>query len=370
MNNSRLLKELLFKKIPQIDKNHFPKEAKEWIAFFKLLQRHRLFFSKSNISILINYLNINFKGVIKTIHLLYKQASVNNRNYKKLKLRLRELATKTSTPLLIVKDLNGDNLYKYYGSLKPFKFDIDILGKYRDIPKIKNFIEEIGFKVHNHLYGWPNETIPQYKFPRFINNKLIYPKIELRYQAITISFSGKMDILNKAIIKNFINELWRNAQIKKGDFAKLPKEYLFVHLCLIYYFEDLCRGLNNLYRIWSFYTPEKDSLDWKKINDIAKRYHIINVLNFVLLLAKREFSLKRSGVLGGSTAMKLALRLIDLDFICRAYLPIDKQDFWRWKDGYIHFLTRGLLAEEPFWRKIIFFLHPKRLLFFIWGLIS
>lgn len=341
MKNTYLLKNLLLNPDSCIPKQDLPDSINQWNEFLTLAHYNKL------TSFLYHFLSCKKcspkipKEIKDKIIGLYTEFIIRQRNYRKIKTKLKKFIKDYSAPLILVKDFQSQKFLKY---------DIDILGRYKDLPKLRQFLEKIGYDPIGYHYGWPDKPIPQYKFSPLSKYKY-YPQIEDRYQAITI-YLTKKNILDKKSIEKFTKDLWQYNNI----------EYSLIYLILIYYFEDGCKGLNNLYRIWQFLNQEKEKLDWEKVGEIARKYKVTNIIAFILTLAGREFMTNTSDRLHlSSRSIQLALRLIDLDYICRARARFPK-------DGYIHFLTRGLLAEEPIWQKILFFAHPKRLFFLLWAL--
>lgn len=351
----------------------WPQNVKEWGSFMDMAHRNKLFTLLYHFLSCNNCNKITPKIIQKSIPKGYLQTLIRYKNYQKIKQKIRQFIKETGTPLILIKDLDAKLVKQYY---PPYyvvqKFDIDIFGKYQHFLLIKEFMKKLNYSVIKH------PLTDQYKF-KLNKKKVCFPQVEFRYQAIN-NTAKKTLIFTLNLNHVFSAKIWRNAQIKKNGFTKLLEEYLFIQLCLIYYFEDNCMGLNNLYRVWLLYNNGKNTLDWEKIWEIAKRYKVKNVVNFVLLLSEREFQCplgkSPSDHLPGvakrlleGVCLRLALRLMDSDYICRAKLPGDR-NFNSWKDGYLHFLTRGLLEDKATLRKLIFFIHPKRLVFLVRMLFS
>lgn len=370
-NNATLLKQLLINHTKCPDKNLWPRNEKEWGSFIDMSYRNRL------VTILYHFVickvcsqftPVDSKNLIQK-H--YIETIIRYKNYQKIKNKIKQFIKNTGTQLILIKDLEKKYMRYYPPFYVPLKFDIDILGHYEDLAKFREYIAKIRYDPKGYHYGWPDKPIPQYKFsPK--DKKSLFPQIEFRYKTFTI-YPTKKNILASESIENFTQELWRNVNFQKDNFAIVTPEYQFIYHALIAYFEDQCRGLNNIYRVWLLSQNIRKQLERSDTKRFARKYSVINVVTFILELADKEFLSNPTNTYDRfylwGLFQKLALQLIDLDYICRAKLPNDK-DFGNWKDGYIHFLTRGLLAKDPLWRKVIFFAHPKRLLFLVWELIT
>lgn len=369
--NAILLRNLLVNHEECPDGILLPKNEEEWGSFIDMSYRNRLVTLLYHFVICKTCFKNTPKETKNLIQKYYIETIIRYKNYRNVKNKIKRFIKNTGTQLILIKDLDRKNLKYYPPYYIPLKFDIDILGQYKDLEKFRKFIGKIGYDPIGYHYGWPDKPIPQYKFS-LEDSKSLFPQIEFRYKAFTI-YLTKKNILISENIDRFTQEIYKNSTFPCGDFTILSPEYQFIHHALIAYFEDNCRGLNNLFRAWVLYNYGKDIIDWKVVDTIAKRYNIQNVISFVLFLIGKEFQSCDTDLgdrlISYQEYQKLALRLINSEYICRTKLSNGK-DFANWKDGYIHFLTRGLLADEPFWRKIIFFTHPKRLLFLFWELIS
>lgn len=359
--NATLLKQLLINHTKCPDKNLWPRNEKEWGSFIDMSYRNRLVTILYHFVICKDCSRDTPEEVKNLIQRHYLDTIIRYKNYQKIKNKIKQFIKNTGIQLILIKDLEKKYMRYYPPFYVPLKFDIDILGEYKHFLTFQEFIKKYEFTAIKH---------PQTEQFKFSTNKKnsYFPQIEFRYQAINNTAQKKL-ILIESLSQKLSIGIWNNLQIQNRGFTKLLEEYLIIQLCLIYYFEDNCIGLNNLFRIWSLAKQTENKLNWQKVDEIAERYSVTNIVSFVLSLAEREFSQNRLDFSHRSISLKLSLRLIDLNYISRAKISVYK-NYANWKDGYIHFLTRGLLAKDPLWRKVIFFAHPKRLLFLVWELIT
>lgn len=307
--------------------------------------------------------------VKETIQKYYLETIIRYRNYKKIKNKILQFIKKTGTPLILIKDLEEKLIKKYYPPYYvPQKGDIDLWGKFKDFKKFREYISKIGYDPHGKRFDWPEYLLPVYKF--YPTDKKSYlPQIDFRYHSLIIP-SFKINIMDKNDTIRLTDEIWKNTISKQNDFTRLSIKYLFLHSCLIYYFEDICKGLNNLYRIWILLYAKRREYTKEEINTLTQKYHINHVFNFVLSLVERSFPKKKEQVII-NFYVKLALTLMDFRFTCLVYNPQKKYNFWTLSRGWhIHSLTRGLLSNESLWRKFVFLIHPKRVANFILGLFT
>jgi hypothetical protein len=126
----------------------------------------------------------------------------------------------------------------------------------------------------------------------------------------------------------------------------------------------MCKGLNNLFRIFLFLKTYQKYIDWEKIRAITQKYKVTKVVNFVIFLANSVFNGNRTGINTKISRDFLLLRkLITNKYIINSFynaIIINREIS---SDFYAHFVLSAVLAEVSFWQKIIFFLNPRR--FFI-----
>jgi hypothetical protein len=283
--------------------------------------------------------------------------------YSDIKIKLKSFLRRHNVPYLILKDHLENKIKGYPSFYIPLKFDLDIMGNKNDLFIFRTLICSLGYYNQKREFGSANWSISQYKF-KPLKMKKYYPQIEFRFKAITTRLNLQTDIINQKNINDFSQELLNSVRKKPKDKFEPFLEQKLVHLCLIFFIEDMCKGLNNLFRIFLFLKTYQKYIDWEKIRAITQKYKVTKVVNFVIFLANSVFNGNRTGINTKISRDFLLLRkLITNKYIINSFynaIIINREIS---SDFYAHFVLSAVLAEVSFWQKIIFFLNPRR--FFI-----
>lgn len=365
---SYLLRDLLIKPDICPGRDKLPKSKKEWQTFIDMSYRNRL------VTLLYHFVDCRIcspsvpKMIKGMIQQYYTEALIRYENYKKIRRKLKVFIKKTGIPLILIKDLDEETIKKYYPPYYvPLKFDIDVFGKYKDKEIFLKYIKKVGYepiKYHSNSTSLLDSQIKLHSG----KEHTVRPQIEYRFLTVTIPHFEK-PLVDGIFIKKLTDDIWRSSRISISNFSELPQEYSVMFYCLNFYFGDTCKSLNSLYRL-HIVLKQKNQFYWKELNQLANQYHISNVIYFILDLVNEIFPSSFKVDSYPDISIKLAKKIIDLDFICRRPISFKISNSILEMDDYLFFLTRGILSEESIWAKIIFFMHPKRLFFLLSNLRS
>lgn len=346
-----LLKHLFTKPNKCVNLEVFPYKEKDWQSFVNLIHTNRLPLSNYHFMYCLRCKRKIPKNIYRQIRNYYFNTIIRNRKRKNLISKIKREASKKNIKIFFLKE--SDSIPN---SDSP-KFDIDVFTLEKNKQKMLSIFNSFGYNRIQNYSKESNCYKPQYKFAS--DNKYDYlPQIEYRYKLHTIP-TYPVSIIDYNKLGKLTNDF---AKVITNNF-NLPSEYTFIFLCLVFFFEDQCKGLNNLYRIKQYYETNNKLHSWKKIDSLTKKYRIESVISFVVTLGFKMLSSQKKGV--SSFWLRLALRGYDLRFVCRiAKNPYN--GYTQWKDGYLCFLSRILLSDIHPLHKVILLFRPKRALYFFY----
>lgn len=350
-------------------KEYFPIIQEDWDLLIEILIRNRLlaylyhFIFCKKCQVFIPHGSLNY---IKRVY--YAGLTMSFR-YEKLRMQVNHYLKKHSLALVILKDTTFDSLKKYYPNYYyQLKFDLDLWGKRESLTTFKKIAGKMNYSGYQIRYN--NESLEQFEF---VLNKKNPPAnlpnienlgIELRLQIITAP------ILPEKIRKSLDRDIWKTIKLHKRGLTKLDVNEAFFIRALIFFIDDRSQGMKSLFDFW-LYLKHKE-LNWDYLSVKIKKYKLINIFNFIILLTTMTFGNpvkdKPYQASSPSLSVLLALKLIKA-YPC-AYKPFFPHEFSDKKVGikekYIYGLVNVLLFDISFVHKVKFFLyHTTR---FFWHL--
>lgn len=293
--------------------------------------------------------------------------------YLTMKKRIKSYLRKHPMIIVELKDITSEDLRKYYPDFfYPMKFDIDLWGRESDVKSVDKMLQSMGYTGYRVRKGYV--YLDQYEY--LDSDKKRFPKpgeainklgVEFRYQIISADVFKKVTFLSAPDRQKLNQEIWDKVIHSSDGFGRLNASQILLERILIFFFDDNCQGLKNLFDIWLLVTYKK--IDWEYIYILADKYKLENVISFIISLAIKTFDRKNTNIpldiQNPSSSVRLALRIFYL--YNSLYSPLYSHESINnkpySKDSYLFFLISGFLWSTDLPRKVLFFAHLKRLLY-------
>lgn len=239
------------------------------------------------------------------------------------------------------------------GLLEQNGSDIDILVSKIDAQKLHEWFVRHNYQVINYP---PKEVTYEHSVTGIridVHTLIAYPNY------------GDLDPREKQALIRFTNRCLKETRANGYGLHALSPEIYICSLCIMYLYNDMCKGVRYLYQLHTLFSVDEYVIDWKKIEKLLHDYRLLPAIRFIGVVLRSLYGTSMPVQFQPNIIERILGRWFTLPRLLYEY-PVNE---WHSSEHQkssgawyrVYAITRSLLGLIPYRR----LLRPRYIIFFI-----